>query len=315
MEQKAEYSTDKVEQQDIDDTLEMMGKGYPVVQFEPPSEQIVETREGTYEIAHSLGWVKLSAYFRENMLAKLKGAKLSVFICICLHVNEHGQAFPSIDTIAKETDLHRDTVMDTIAELESVPGLLSVVRRRGQKSVYRPAFAARGKEREPYIPVGKTSTTPVDQPVDQPVDVSSTTPVDVSPTLSREEEVEKEEKRKNTAAYSAYMVNAGLIEARNALEEVAGILTEAFIPKVDVVCQLLSKYERGKVIGALRDARTAWGNTERKNGGGKYSVYNPAWVDWAVAHLAGETPWRSNNPQTATDRALADLQRMLGNEQ
>jgi hypothetical protein len=134
----------------------------PVVQFEKPSEQIAE-HEGRYEIIRSLGWIKFSTAFRDKTLAELKGAKLSIFISVCLHLNEDGESFPGIDTIAKETGYNRDTIMAAISEMENIPGLLQVIRERGKVNHYRPAFAAKGKKNDPLEPVGKIR--PVESPV------------------------------------------------------------------------------------------------------------------------------------------------------
>lgn len=153
----------KVTQEEIDEGLQLL-HGEPVVQFEKPSEQIIETEEG-YEIVESLGWIKFSAAFRERMLGVLKGAKLSIFISICLHLNENGESFPGISTIARETGYHRDTVMVEIQEMETIPGLMKVLREKGKVNHYRPAFVAKGKGNQP---VGKI------RPVGTPVEVSST---------------------------------------------------------------------------------------------------------------------------------------------
>ena len=62
-----------------------------------------------------------------------------------------------------------------------------------------------------------------------------------------------------------------------------------------------------KTTTALKDARQAWVQTPRKNGGGTYSVLNGAWVEWAIASLAGETPWQSNQPKTALELIEEDF--------
>jgi len=161
-EQQAEYIT----KTEIEEGLSLL-KGDAVIQFEKPSEQIIETEQG-FEVVQSLGWVKFSAAFRKNMLRKLKGAKLAIFICISLHLNEDGVSFPGIDKIAEETDYNRDTIMQAIAEMEAIPGLLSVLRERGKANKYRPAFVARGAKNDPDQPVGKIRL------VGQPVQKSTT---------------------------------------------------------------------------------------------------------------------------------------------
>ncbi len=73
-------------------------------------------------------FVKLSVTFRDKMLGKLKGAKLSVLLCIALHCGEDMEAFPSLATIAKETDYTEQSVRAAIKELEEA-GLIEVVPR------------------------------------------------------------------------------------------------------------------------------------------------------------------------------------------
>lgn len=72
-------------------------------------------------------FVKLAVTFRDNMLAKLKGPKLSVFLCIALHCGEDMESWPSLSTIERETGYTRKAVVGAIKELETL-GLLSVDR-------------------------------------------------------------------------------------------------------------------------------------------------------------------------------------------
>jgi len=62
--------------------------------------------------------VRLSVRFREAQLRQLKGPILGVFICIALHINEKGQAWPSIKLIAHETGYNKDTVCKCLSKLE-----------------------------------------------------------------------------------------------------------------------------------------------------------------------------------------------------
>ena len=153
-ETQGEYVT----KEEVEEALQLL-HGEPVVQFEKPSSQIVETDNGL-ELVETLGWIKFSAAFRARMLRKLKGAKLAIFISICLHLNEDGDSFPGIKTICIETGYHRDTVMSEIQEMENIPGLMKVLRQRGKPNHYRPSFVARGKGNQP---VGKIR--PVESPV------------------------------------------------------------------------------------------------------------------------------------------------------
>ena len=127
---------------ELNDALEM--SGLPIIQFEPPSKQIIQTKSGEFRAVETTGWVKLALQFR-NVLAKLRGAKLAVYLSICLHVNDSGDSWPSIRTIAAETGLDKGTVSTAIAELENIPELLSITRRDGTSNLYRPSFVVYGK--------------------------------------------------------------------------------------------------------------------------------------------------------------------------
>ena len=166
--------------------------GEPVVEFERPAKQIIETEDG-YEEAERLGWVKFSAAFRKKMLARLKGAKLAVFLCICLHVNENGESFPGIETIAKETGYHRETVMLEIAELEKIPGLLTVIRSQGRSNRYRPMYVARGVGKEP---VEKIRPVGISDPSDLAAEPVEETPTGFDQTSRGNPDSKKKEEFK-----------------------------------------------------------------------------------------------------------------------
>lgn len=62
--------------------------------------------------------VQLSVRFRERQLRQLKGPILGVFLCIALHINEEGKAWPSVALIAQETGYDDDTVYKCLKSLE-----------------------------------------------------------------------------------------------------------------------------------------------------------------------------------------------------
>ena len=72
--------------------------------------------------------IQLSVAFREKQLLQLKGPILGVFICIALHINERGRAWPSIALIAKETGYNKDTVCKCLRRLE-LRGYISRVQQ------------------------------------------------------------------------------------------------------------------------------------------------------------------------------------------
>lgn len=72
--------------------------------------------------------VQLSVEFRDKQLRQLKGPILGVFICIALHINERGLAWPSISLIAKETGYNKDTICKCVKSLELM-GFISRVQK------------------------------------------------------------------------------------------------------------------------------------------------------------------------------------------
>jgi DNA-binding MarR family transcriptional regulator len=77
--------------------------------------------------------VQLSVAFRKKQLRQLKGPILAVFLCIALHINEKGQAWPSISLIAKETGYSRDTVFKRLKGLEKM-GFISRVQKQDEET-------------------------------------------------------------------------------------------------------------------------------------------------------------------------------------
>ena len=77
--------------------------------------------------------VQLSVRFREQQLRQLKGPILAVFLCVALHINEKGRAWPSIKLIAKETGYNKDTVYKCLAGLERM-GYISRVQKSDRET-------------------------------------------------------------------------------------------------------------------------------------------------------------------------------------
>jgi len=77
--------------------------------------------------------VQLSVQFREKQLGQLKGPILGVFVCIALHINERGLAWPSIKLIARETGYNKDTVFKCLKKLELM-GFISRVQKTDRET-------------------------------------------------------------------------------------------------------------------------------------------------------------------------------------
>lgn len=75
-------------------------------------------------------FVKLAVTFRENMLSALRGAKLSVYLCVALHCGgKEMESWPSVPTIAEETGYKERQVQYALRELEGM-GLVEAEARR-----------------------------------------------------------------------------------------------------------------------------------------------------------------------------------------
>ena len=77
--------------------------------------------------------VQLSVQFRDKQLGQLKGPILGVFVCIALHINKKGLAWPSIKLIGKETGYNKDTVCKCLKSLERM-GFISRVQKTDQET-------------------------------------------------------------------------------------------------------------------------------------------------------------------------------------
>lgn len=125
-------------------------------------------------------YVKLAVTFRDNMLAKLKGPKLSVYLCIALHCNEAMTSFPSIKTIVQETDYSRTAVIKAIHELEAMNLITISSRQSDYGDLDSNLYQIQG-----YVSMGGGSTPSV-PPVVHDVNQGS------APSVPKEEPIEEE---------------------------------------------------------------------------------------------------------------------------
>lgn len=171
MEERESYIT----MDEINEGMELL-HGTPILGI--VSETNLVKENGEYKVVETVAWVKFATEFRREFLKKLKGAKLAVFMDICLHLNAKGAAFPGIDTIAEETGYQRNEVMSSIKEIESeMPYLLDVARTPGKANVYHPMFVSYGNS-DPEVLENQSRKA-------QPVVVNDTTPVALTTTRSR----------------------------------------------------------------------------------------------------------------------------------
>ena len=103
------------------------------------------------------GWVKMSAKFIAH-LKYLKGAKLSIWQCIALSIDETGTCKKTLKEIEELTGYSHTEVIDSVRELEEA-GYLSVNRDK-KTNIYSPVFVARGEEKPKEALVKKLDSTP-----------------------------------------------------------------------------------------------------------------------------------------------------------
>jgi hypothetical protein len=98
-----------------------------------------------------------------------------------------------------------------------------------------------------------------------------------------------------TKTHKSRHKSASKILDSSARQELCQILQTAELPTgwdsaIEIYFGLREK--RGEeLISAAQVVLSHWTKTCRKKGTRKYSKFNPGWVDWLVAYLAGEKPW------------------------
>jgi len=87
----------------------------------PPEAAREEERPAAERGQAVLGcYIRLKTAFRQRALAELKGAPLSVFLSLALHLDADSMASPGIETIMRETGYSRRAVCSALAKLESL---------------------------------------------------------------------------------------------------------------------------------------------------------------------------------------------------
>jgi DNA-binding transcriptional ArsR family regulator len=153
---QAEYQTDTDEAREA---MEMLGKGYDQQQaaiIESPRNVLALQDKGLVDYK-VWGWVKLSAKFRPHIKI-LRGAKVSVWLCIALSIEEDGQFSATLKELQELTGYSHTEILASIKELEEM-GYLSV-NRGGKKNLYSPNFAARGENKPKESLLKKVESTP-----------------------------------------------------------------------------------------------------------------------------------------------------------
>jgi hypothetical protein len=133
-----------------DETREAMAtlKAYDgpqtVVQFEPSEDRIVIDDEGKRHAGKTEPFIKLGLGFLK-VAAEMKGPQISVFIVICMHVNENGRSWPGIRKICKESGYASEAVVKAIRDLRDAGFIRIIPRKNNQTTIYEPVLAAFGR--------------------------------------------------------------------------------------------------------------------------------------------------------------------------
>lgn len=197
---QAAYETaadDLAESGHIEDAVEMLGRGYndqPAAIIDPPRTLKALHDRGLTEY-RAWGWVKMSAKFIAH-LKPLKGAKLAIWQCIALSIDETGTCKMTLKEIGALTDYSHTEVISSLKELEG-SGYLTI-NKDGKTNIYQPVFVARGDEKPQETLVKKLDSTPQNQYESSPA-IGNSTPsikrvkrVNTNQDLAlTEEEIEK----------------------------------------------------------------------------------------------------------------------------
>lgn len=145
----------------VTESVEMlqMGTDQPAAVIDPPRTLKALRDSGLIEY-RAWGWVKMSAKFIAH-LKNLKGAKLAIWQCIALSIDDDGTCKTTIKQIGELTGYSHTEVIDSLKELEEM-GYLAI-DREGRGNIYQPVFVARGGNNPKESLVKKLDSTPADQ--------------------------------------------------------------------------------------------------------------------------------------------------------
>jgi len=145
----------------ITESVEMlqMGNDQPAAVIDPPRTLKALRDSGLIEY-RAWGWVKMSAKFIAH-LKNLKGAKLAIWQCIALSIDEDGTCKTTIKQIGELTGYSHTEVIDSLKELEEM-GYLAI-DREGRGNIYQPVFVARGGNNPQESLVKKLDSTSAHQ--------------------------------------------------------------------------------------------------------------------------------------------------------
>jgi DNA-binding transcriptional ArsR family regulator len=135
---------------EMQDALEMLGKGYePTLEIESP-HKVTERRGGQLVETERPAFVKIYTTFKDE-LKELDGDDLKVWLYLALSVNRYtNEAHPGLRRISDDIHLAIGTVRLALDRLEE-RGLLDIEKAEGRTNLYRPSD---------YVSVSKLDTVP-----------------------------------------------------------------------------------------------------------------------------------------------------------
>lgn len=163
--------------------------GQPAAIIEQPRKVLSLHEEGMREY-NAWGWVKISAKFISH-IKKLRGAKLAIWQCIALSIDETGTCNLTIKELKELTGYSHTEVIESLRELDEM-GYLSV-DKDGKRRIYTPEFAARGNGNDPSELVKKVDSSQTDESSGVYQYGSSPAPINSTPTFKELKEYLTEE--------------------------------------------------------------------------------------------------------------------------
>ena len=99
-------------------------------------------------------FIKFDVNFREKQLAELKGAPLSVFICLTLHMNEDGECWLSNDRIMVETGYGEEAIKNAKEFLAGKGYLQQADQQRWTEELVEKRFPKNAEQKKKEINYG-----------------------------------------------------------------------------------------------------------------------------------------------------------------
>ena len=157
-------SEDKTSLPDVDDALEMLGKGYVRDSSLEIYPQTTVIRRRGWEMVEDVipAFVKISTGFKAELPA-IEATALKVWLYIALSINRNTeQAHPGIRTIAEGCGLAQNTITAAVKKLELL-GLLTVNREDKKYNIYQiPEYISANSKSASKIEAESASKTEAD---------------------------------------------------------------------------------------------------------------------------------------------------------